>query len=155
MQEDGNDASQIVYDEFLECVVRCAVATYDYEFSHETDDADYRSGNKQAVVKRKHVEEGGNRTSAAMAAWGFVKKNRPVLQSLANSGTLADTVMQVTALQNIEKGPDKSVLEGNADVSETAEFRGAFEDFIDAYIEREFLVAVEKGIKSTGDEKSK
>lgn len=32
VQEDGNDASMIVYDEFLECVVRCGVATYDYEF---------------------------------------------------------------------------------------------------------------------------
>jgi hypothetical protein len=118
VQEDGNDSSQIVFDEFLECVVRCAVATYEYEFSHETAHEDFKAENKKAVAKRIHVEEGGEASNHAMASWGVLKKNRAALNIGVKGDSLVDKIMQLTARQRIGNGPDGDILEGNAGVPE-------------------------------------
>ena len=118
MQEDGNDSSHIVYDEFLECVVRCAVETYEYEFSHETDREDYEVGNKNADAKRALVEEGGDGMNKAMASWGLLRKNRAALRKLAKGGDLADVAEHLTARQRIGNAPDNDVLEGNVGIPE-------------------------------------
>ena len=79
MQEDGNDASQIVYDEFLECVVRCAVATYDYEFTHETDGASYEA-DRSLLKSNASVPESFDTPDARMCRSVFRARCRHVLE---------------------------------------------------------------------------
>lgn len=166
MQEDGNDASQIVYDEFLECIVRCGIATYDYEFKVETDIKDFEVGNKSAAVKRKDVDEGGEAIHEAMARWGILRKHVN-LMNLVQGGFLADAVLHLTAMKRVENQPDATKDDDTqADGSHPVDSalratdehfqyatRGAFEEFIDAYIQHEFLAAVQSGGRSASPDK--
>lgn len=79
MQEDGNDASQIVYDEFLECVVRCAVATHDYEFTNETDRAKYEP-DASLLKSNATVPENVDTPDARMCRSVFRKRCSQVLE---------------------------------------------------------------------------
>ena len=96
-----------------------------------------------------------------MASWGRLRQNRFALLRGAvglQPKTMADTVMAMKALQAIGQAPDDSAPEDPAPddgakpptLKSTGapaheggdhhtKYRGAFEEFVDAYIEKEFL----------------